>query len=100
MREKPERNKEGLNHRWTRMDTDFSGAKGTRLARGYNTMYAEAVQSKFSHARIDRRNAAHDRQIAAKLRGSDLLLRLARKNLKRWMARDGQRVRAVFREWH
>ena len=63
-------------------------------------MYAEAVQSKFSHARIDRRNAAHDHQIAAKLRGNDRLLRLARKNLERWMARDGQKVRAVFREWH
>ena len=62
-------------------------------------MYAESVQSKFSHARVDRNNAAQDHQIAAKLLVNDRLLRLARQNLERWIARDGQKVRAVFQEW-
>ena len=53
-----------------------------------------------SHAVIDRVNAAQDRLIAARLRHDRRALRIARQNLRRWMARDGRKVRPVFHEWH
>jgi hypothetical protein len=53
-----------------------------------------------SHKLIDRINAAQDRHIAAKLRRDRAPLKVARENLLRWMARDGRKVRTVFREWH
>lgn len=52
-----------------------------------------------SHGIIDRINADQDRAIARKLRCDPGVLRLARRNLRRWMAGDGRRVRPVFREW-
>jgi hypothetical protein len=54
---------------------------------------------RFSHQAIDRRNAADDRLIARRLRYDSSVLRQARSNLRRWMARDGKRPRAVFVEW-
>ncbi len=48
---------------------------------------------------IDRRNAARDRLAARRLRRDPRVLRRARGNLRRWMARDGQRPRRVFLEW-
>ena len=57
------------------------------------------MDQKYSHTRIDRNNAAYDRQIAANLCRDGRLLRLARQNLRRWMARDGRKVRPVFGEW-
>ena len=53
-----------------------------------------------SHAVVDRVNEAQDRLIAARLRRDRGALRIARQNLRRWMARDGRKVRPVFREWH
>ena len=58
------------------------------------------MHANLSHQRVDRINAAQDRHIAAKLRREHAPLRVARENLRRWMARDGRKVRAVFREWH
>lgn len=52
------------------------------------------------HQLIDRCNAAQDRRIAAKLLRHPRLLRHARADLRRWMARDGVRIRPAFREWH
>jgi hypothetical protein len=49
---------------------------------------------------MERVNAAQDRRIAARLRRDPRVLRLARANLRRWAAVDGQRVRTVFEEWH
>jgi hypothetical protein len=57
------------------------------------------MNSGFSHARIDRINAAQDRLIARKLRRNPRLVSIARRNLARWMNRDGKEVRPVFREW-
>ena len=37
--------------------------------------------------------------IAARLRHDPRVLRIARANLQRWMARDGRRPRPVFQEW-
>jgi hypothetical protein len=51
------------------------------------------------HELIDKVNAEQDRVVALKLRKNPRLLRSARKNLDRWMARDGRTVRLVFREW-
>ena len=51
------------------------------------------------HALIDRRNAEEDRSVACHLRRDRRILRQARANLRRWMARDGKRVRPVFAEW-
>jgi len=58
------------------------------------------MTSRMSHAVIDHVNAAQDRLIAARLRRDRRALRIARQNLRRWMARDGRKVRTVFREWH
>jgi hypothetical protein len=51
------------------------------------------------HAVIDRINAEQDRVIASRLRRDRRVLGLARRNLKRWMARD-KRPRPVFVEWN
>ena len=51
------------------------------------------------HALIDRRNAEQDRTLACRLRHDRRILRQARANLRRWMARDGKRVRPAFAEW-
>jgi hypothetical protein len=59
----------------------------------------QPVERKFCHKRIDQNNAAYDRWIAASLRRNGRLLRLARQNLRRWIARDGRKVRPVFGEW-
>lgn len=60
---------------------------------------APSRRTSFSHATIDQRNAREDRFIARRLRHDRRLLRQARTNLHRWMARDGKRVRPVFAEW-
>jgi hypothetical protein len=52
-----------------------------------------------SHVVTDRINAAQDRLIAARLRSGRRALRIARENLRRWMARDDGKVRPVFLEW-
>ena len=57
------------------------------------------MASRFSHASIDRLNAQQDRTVAAQLRRDGRILRLARANLRRWIARDGKQVRQVFTEW-
>jgi hypothetical protein len=57
------------------------------------------VQFRFSHQSIDRKNAEQDRLIARRLRHNRHTLLIARSNLRRWMARDGKRVRQVFLEW-
>jgi hypothetical protein len=51
------------------------------------------------HLIIDRVNAEQDRLIASRLRRDGGVLRLARRNLRRWMARDRQ-PRRVFLEWN
>ena len=48
---------------------------------------------------IDRVNAAQDSLIAARLPRDPRVLRIARANLRRWMARDGRCPRVVFQEW-
>jgi hypothetical protein len=63
------------------------------------TLSPKRLARKFSHEAIDRRNAANDRFIAGRLRRDPALLRQARNNLRRWMARDGKRPRPVFVEW-
>jgi hypothetical protein len=57
------------------------------------------MRIKNPHERIDRVNADQDRLIASRLRRDKRVLRLARQNLKRWMAKDGK-PRAVFLEWN
>jgi len=52
-----------------------------------------------AHERIDRINIEQDRLIASHLRKNGSALRIARKNLKRWMRRDKQ-PRPVFLEWN
>lgn len=52
-----------------------------------------------THAQIDEINEAQDRLIARKIRRDPSLVDIARRNLARWMARDGKEVRAVFQEW-
>jgi hypothetical protein len=54
---------------------------------------------RFSHKAIDTNNELQDRLLAQQLRRGPRLLRLARANLRRWMARDGKRPRPVFVEW-
>ena len=53
----------------------------------------------FSHRDIDLRNELQDRLLARHLRRDTRLLRLARANLQRWKARDGNHPRPVFVEW-
>jgi hypothetical protein len=54
----------------------------------------------WSHAEIDRENAADDRKIAVQLRRDGRLLRIARNNLRRWMRRGGHKANSPFHEWH
>src|SRR5687767_142566 len=54
---------------------------------------------KWSHQAIDRANAVADRLIAQRLRRDPKLLRMARRNLARWMTREGNEVPRVFLEW-
>ena len=51
------------------------------------------------HQMADRIAAAQDRLMAIELRRSKRPLVLARRNLSRWMAKDGKRPRPVFQEW-
>jgi hypothetical protein len=53
----------------------------------------------WDHQTIDRANAAVDRLIARRLRRDPRLLQRARRNLKRWIAREGKNVAPVFLEW-
>ena len=53
----------------------------------------------WSHAEIDRENAADDRKIAAQLRRDGRLLRIARNNLRRWMKRGRHNANSPFHEW-
>ena len=57
------------------------------------------VPRKFDHQTIDRSNQAADHLIAIRLRRDSRLLRTARRNLARWLERDGAAPRPVFREW-
>ncbi len=50
------------------------------------------------HAVLDRIAADQDKLIASRLRRDGRVLRLARRNLKRWMARD-RSPRRIFSEW-
>lgn len=68
-------------------------------ARSRSTSPVQPRRTIFSHAAIDRRNAEHDHLVAARLRHDRRILRGARANLHRWMARDGKQVRPVFAEW-
>jgi hypothetical protein len=52
------------------------------------------------HRSMDGIAAEQDRMIASRLRRNKRLLVPARRNLRRWMARDGRRPRPVFLEWH
>jgi hypothetical protein len=70
------------------------------LAKFSGSPYVCGVDRKLSHALVDRINAAQDRLIAAGLRRDGRALNVARMNLRRWMARDGRKVRACFQEWH
>ncbi len=67
--------------------------------RSRSTASVQPGQTAFSHAAIDRCNAKQDHLVAARLRQDRRILRLARANLSRWMARDGRHVRPVFAEW-
>ena len=58
------------------------------------------MRSANCHQAIDQSNAAQDRRIAAAIRRDPRLLRVARADLRRWMAADGRRIRPVLREWH
>lgn len=58
------------------------------------------MSSATSHQVLDRVNSAQDRRIAAIIRRNPRRVRVARADLRRWMAADGKRVRQVFREWH
>ena len=51
------------------------------------------------HAEIDRHNLEHDRANAAALRRHPELVEVARENLKRWMANDGDYVHPALAEW-
>ena len=55
--------------------------------------------SRNPHGWMDRVAAAQDRLIATRLRRNRRVLQVARRNLARWMARDGVRTRPVFAEW-
>jgi hypothetical protein len=57
------------------------------------------MPSRFSHDLIDRMNAGQDRLIARRLRRDRRILRMARTNLRRWIARDGKDIRPAFVEW-
>src|SRR5690349_5848752 len=52
-----------------------------------------------SHQDIDARNKLQDHLLAGRLRRNPRILRQARSNLSRWIARDGRQPRKVFLEW-
>ena len=70
-----------------------------RLANASAPTYFPNMGSRMSHALVDCINAAQDRLIASELGRNRRALRIARGNLRRWMARDGSKVRPAFREW-
>ena len=70
-----------------------------RLANASAPTYFPYMGSRMSHALIDHINAAQDRLIASELGRNRRALGIARGNLRRWMARDGSKVRPAFREW-
>ena len=74
-------------------------APENKLTRSHSPTPVQPRRRAFSHAAIDRRNATRDRLVAGRLRHDRRILRWARSNLRRWMARDGKRVRPVFAEW-
>jgi hypothetical protein len=53
----------------------------------------------WDHRTIDRTSAAADRLIARRLRRDPRMLQKARRNLTRWMAREGGKVAPVLQEW-
>jgi hypothetical protein len=59
----------------------------------------QSVCMRRSHQHIDARNKLQDRLLAGRLRRNARILRQARSNLKRWIARDGRHPRRVFVEW-
>jgi hypothetical protein len=61
--------------------------------------YTVEETMRFSHQEVDLMNQRDDRLLASRLRRDTRLLRMARANLRRWMARDGERPRRVFIEW-
>ena len=74
-------------------------APENKLTRSRSPTRVQPRRRAFSHAAIDRRNATRDRLVAGRLRHDRRILHRARANLRRWMARDGRRVRPVFAEW-
>lgn len=71
----------------------------SRIVRTRSATPVLSRQRAVAHAVIDRRNAKQDRLVARQLRHDPRILHRARANLRRWTARDGQRVRPVFAEW-
>jgi len=59
----------------------------------------QSISMRRSHQDIDARNKLQDRLLAGRLRRNTLILRQARSNLRRWIARDGRHPRKVFLEW-
>jgi transposase InsO family protein len=57
------------------------------------------MAKEFSHVQIDKINLEDDRRIARQLRRDACLLRSARRNLRRWMKRDGKSAPRAFQEW-
>jgi hypothetical protein len=57
------------------------------------------LSAKNPHRRIDRIIEEQDRLIASRLRRDRRVLRLAQRNLRRWMARE-KRPRACYLEWN
>jgi hypothetical protein len=51
------------------------------------------------HAWIDARNLAYDRANAAAIRRHPALVQVARDNLARWLANDGDRPSPPLKEW-
>jgi hypothetical protein len=64
-----------------------------------SSRYNQRVMRIPTHQELDRWNLDEDRTVAAKLRRDPAVLRVARRNLRRWVARDGRNVRRVFLEW-
>jgi hypothetical protein len=57
------------------------------------------MQRKWDHQTIDRANEAADHFIARRLRRDPRLFQTARRNLQRWMAKEGKEISACFLEW-
>ena len=58
------------------------------------------MTARHAHSRIDWINAQTDLIVASRLRRNPRVLALARRNLRRWMSRDGRKPRRTFAEWH